>query len=195
MTRGRRIGNVSLFAVALVSFLPRAAWAGDPMTCRLDGYAANGAVRAASTATALNLTWRGEGNQDIAMRLAIVGGKPVIESLTINGQTIAENAAFEYRLTSGLRRMSNQQMQPPPRAEGRNHRRGAREAQVGRVLGRAARSAEARRRATRTPTAARARAPAAILHRPPGSPANRACRAARTKSAERSRATPPTAAR
>ena len=36
----------------------------------------------------------------------------MIESLTINGQTIAENAAIEYRLTTGFRRMSNQQMEP-----------------------------------------------------------------------------------
>lgn len=107
-----RVGTVALSAIAWAACLPGAAWAGDPLTCRLDGYVASGAVRAAATPTAVNLTWRGEGSQNLAMRLGVVAGKPVIESLTINGQPIAQNAAFEYRLTTGFRRMSNQQMQP-----------------------------------------------------------------------------------
>ena len=110
--RIRRIGTASLFALAWTVLVPGSAWASDPLTCTLAGYAANGAVKAAQTPTALTLTWRGEGNQIVAMRLGVVAGKPVIASLTINGQTIAENATIEYRLTTGFRRMSNQQMQP-----------------------------------------------------------------------------------
>ena len=112
MSRRLRVGKLSLAALTLAAVLPGAAWAGDPLTCTLDRYAANGAVRATATPQALHLTWRGEGTQDIAMRLGLVAGRPVIESLTINRQTIAENAAIEYRLTTGVRRMSNQQMQP-----------------------------------------------------------------------------------
>jgi hypothetical protein len=110
--RTQRAGTALLLVVASTAFLPGAAWANDPLSCSLDGYAANGAVKAAQTPTALTLTWRGEGNQNVAMRLGLVAGKPVITSLIINGQVIAENAAIEYRLTTGFRRMSNQQMQP-----------------------------------------------------------------------------------
>ena len=67
--RTQRTGMASLFVLASCAFWPGAAWANDPLTCSLDGYTANGAVKAAQTPTALTLTWRGEGNQNVAMRL------------------------------------------------------------------------------------------------------------------------------
>jgi hypothetical protein len=112
-TRRGALGAGASAAVLLgCAAVPGVAAAGDALSCKMDGYVAAGPVRVAAAPMALNLTWKGEANQDLAMRLGVTAGKPIIESLTINGQTIAENASLEYRLVTGYRRMSNQQMVP-----------------------------------------------------------------------------------
>lgn len=110
--RGAMGASASTAVMLACAAIPGAAAAGDALSCSLGGYAASGPVRVAPAPTALTLSWKGEANQDLAMRLGVTAGKPTIESLTINGQTIAENASLEYRLITGYRRMSNQQMVP-----------------------------------------------------------------------------------
>jgi hypothetical protein len=102
--------GASVFALMIAA--PGAALAGDALTCAVDKYVSTSPIRAATTPNAVNLNWKGTGGQDMAMRLGVTGGVPEIELLTINGQTVAQRARIEYRITTGLRRMSNQQMVP-----------------------------------------------------------------------------------
>src|SRR4051812_32605489 len=89
-------------ALVLAIAAPGAALAGDALTCKLDRYVA-GPVRASMTPNAVDLAWKGANGQDMAMRLGVVGGVPVIERLAINGQTIGENLRVEYKVTTGFR--------------------------------------------------------------------------------------------
>lgn len=98
--------------IAFAVGLPSVALAGDALTCRIDRYAAAGPVRATMSPNAVDLAWKGANGQEMAMRLGVTQGRPLIERLSVNGQTIGENLGVEYKVTTGYRRMSNQQMQP-----------------------------------------------------------------------------------
>ncbi len=103
--------RASVAALTLGVVAPGAALAGDALSCKLDRYAA-GPLTASMAPNAVDLAWKGANGQDMAMRLGVVSGVPVIERLAINGQTIGENLRVEYKVTTGFRRMSNQQMVP-----------------------------------------------------------------------------------
>lgn len=92
--------------------VPGQALAGDALSCKADRYLASGPVRAALGRDAVDLAWYGADGAPMAMRLGVTGGKPTIERLSVNGQVIGENLGIEYKVTTGLRRMSNQQMAP-----------------------------------------------------------------------------------
>src|SRR5262249_14174799 len=67
-------------------------------------------------ADGVEVAWDG-GDRDLRMRFAIDNGTPAIRELAIRKRgsawrTLASNVRPEFRVVSGLRRMSNQQMQP-----------------------------------------------------------------------------------
>src|SRR5262249_14364051 len=65
----------------------------------------------------LTVTWEGDRNQEVRLRLAIHGGTPVIQEIAVRRKsgtwaTLAANATPDFRVVSGLRRMTNQQLDP-----------------------------------------------------------------------------------
>lgn len=86
-------------------------------TCSLAEYKASPGLTAAADRNALAVTWDGERNEEIRMRLAINGGTPAIQGLAVRRKggswaTLAANLTPEFRVVSGLRRMTQQQLQP-----------------------------------------------------------------------------------
>jgi hypothetical protein len=84
----------------------------DPLTCNMTGYKAQPGLSATLAANVLTVTWSGDPNQDVRMRLSVDGGTPTIQELAIRRTggawgTLATNAVPDYRVVSGLRRMSN----------------------------------------------------------------------------------------
>jgi hypothetical protein len=89
----------------------------DPLTCNLTGYTAAPGLSAAVAGDALSVTWDGARAQELRLRFGIEGGTPTIRELAIRRKgaawtILAANVAPEFRVVSGMRRMSNQQMQP-----------------------------------------------------------------------------------
>jgi len=87
------------------------------MACSLTGYKAAPGLTAAVTGDTLAVTWDGAKSQQLRLRFEIAGGTPTIRELAIRrtGGTwtpLASNVTPEFRIVSGMRRMSNQQMQP-----------------------------------------------------------------------------------
>src|SRR6185295_10486433 len=110
----RGIG-VSAAAIALVA--SATAVSADPLVCTLSGYKAATGLTAAVADNVLTLTWDGERTQEVRLRLAVDAGAPVIRELAVRRKggtwaALAANAAPEFRVVAGLRRMSNQQLQP-----------------------------------------------------------------------------------
>jgi hypothetical protein len=86
-------------------------------TCDLGGYKPVPGLTAATDGGALVVNWEGERNEEARLRLAISGGKPVIQELAVRRKggawaVLASNLAPEYNVVSGVRRMTDQQLKP-----------------------------------------------------------------------------------
>jgi len=105
------------FCLALaVAWVPAFAHA-DPLSCSLDGYKAQPGLTASQASDVLTLQWTGDRNQELRVQFALANGTPTIKELAVRKArgtwgVVATNAVSDYRVVSGLRRMSNQQMQP-----------------------------------------------------------------------------------
>jgi hypothetical protein len=104
-------------AVAAALGIGASSTSADPLSCSLTGYTATPGLAAAVAGDTLTMTWDGERSQEVRLRLGIDGGTPTIRDLAIRRKgatwtTLASNVTPEFRVVSGMRRMSNQQMQP-----------------------------------------------------------------------------------
>jgi hypothetical protein len=89
----------------------------DPLTCSVAHYKAAPGLTAAVADNAATVTWDGDNHQELRLRLMINGGTPTIEELAIKRQggawtTLLSHAAPDFRVVSGLRRITNQQLDP-----------------------------------------------------------------------------------
>ena len=105
-----------LFMAVLAGFAP-AAYAQNTLTCDLGGYRAQAGLAAAIAGDSLGLTWVGDRNQELRMHLEVRQGTPTIRELAIRrpgGQwaTVISNATPEFGVVTGMRRVTNQQLQP-----------------------------------------------------------------------------------
>jgi hypothetical protein len=103
--------------VAALSLGTAALASADPLSCDASGYRAQAGLTASAGADAVTLTWNGAPRQELRASFAVAGGAPIVRELALrsNGgawQTVAANLTPEFRIASGIRRMSNQQMQP-----------------------------------------------------------------------------------
>lgn len=100
-------------AVALAAASPRP----DALRCDLSAYEPADGLTAAVASDVLNLTWRGAGQDELRLGLALVGGVPTFQRVEARAgsgpwATVAQELTPEYRVVSGLRRISEQQLQP-----------------------------------------------------------------------------------
>ncbi len=107
--------RVPMTAIALV-LVGSAAYA-DPLTCSLTDYRAAPGLAASVANDTLAVTWDGDNNTALRLRFGIDHGTPTIRELAIRrkgGQwsTLATNVTPEFRVASGLRRVTAQQLRP-----------------------------------------------------------------------------------
>jgi hypothetical protein len=103
-------------AVLLVTLSANAALA-DPLTCNLADYKAAPGLSAAVAENTLVLTWDGAGDQQVRLQFTIEKGTPTIRDLAVRrkgGQwaTLVSNVTPDYRVAIGLRRATDQQINP-----------------------------------------------------------------------------------
>ena len=72
---------VPLAAVALAFAV--STLAAEPLTCSFAGYTPSPGLTATSVAGALLVTWQGEAQSELRMRLGIDGARPIIRELAI----------------------------------------------------------------------------------------------------------------
>ncbi len=112
----RRVGVAHGLTVAALLLAAAPALA-EPLSCSLSGYRAQPGLTASLANGALALQWSGDRGQELRARFVLASGTPTIEELAVRkaGGTwgvVASNVVADYRVTTGLRRMSNQQMAP-----------------------------------------------------------------------------------
>jgi hypothetical protein len=105
-------------SIATVMFvLVTSAASADPLTCGLTTYKATPGLTAAVSDNTLTVTWDGDKDTELRMRLAIDAGTPTIRELAVRkkgGQwaTLVTNVTPEFRVVSGMRRITQQQLRP-----------------------------------------------------------------------------------
>jgi hypothetical protein len=85
--------------------------------CDLSGYKSQDGLKAQMRSGLLELTWQGERQEQLRAQFSIRGGQPVVQELAAkkNGggwTVLGQNLTPEFEITSGVRRLSEQQMEP-----------------------------------------------------------------------------------
>ncbi len=94
-----------------------AAATGAPLTCDLTGYKSAPGLRAEIAGESLSVSWDGARGQQLRAAFGIDGGIPMVRELAARKQggewtTLGRNLAPEFFVTSGVRRISEQQLSP-----------------------------------------------------------------------------------
>lgn len=105
--------KAALFAGVMLALVVEA----DPLQCDLAGYKSLAGLTATATGSDLAVAWNGTRNQPLRLRFAIENGVPVIEELALKARggswiALLAHAKPEFRVVSGLRRITNQQLDP-----------------------------------------------------------------------------------
>ena len=108
---------VTLFVGAVIWSATTVTPAADPLACDLAQYKSAAGLTAAVAQDQLVVNWRGEHGTELRARYAIVDGQPLIRDLAVRKAgatwaTLGENLKPEYRVVTGVRRMSTQQADP-----------------------------------------------------------------------------------
>jgi hypothetical protein len=112
-----RVTALTGVLLASAASLALAGAAAAAPVCKTDGYKAAEGLAFSSDGEILVVTWAGDPGQEGRLRLAVRNGQPVIEDLSLRKAggawtSLAANVTPDFSVTTGLRRMSNQQMQP-----------------------------------------------------------------------------------
>lgn len=108
----RVLGSLSL---AFVLAAP-GAWA-DPLPCDLTAYTVTPGLSVSAAPELLTVMWDGDRQQELRIQFALERGTPTLHDISLRTRrgawrSIAGNLTPEFRVVSGIRRMSNQQIQP-----------------------------------------------------------------------------------
>ncbi len=84
------------------------------LNCNLTNYKASTGLTSAIEGNVLTVSWNGQGTSQLRARFAIDGGTPTIRDLSVRrggGEwaVLGQNLTPEYQVTTGRRRMSNDQ--------------------------------------------------------------------------------------
>lgn len=105
------------YLTAAMALLPAGTLAADSLNANLQAYRATPGLNAAISGDGLVVTWEGGAGLSGRLTLAIEQGAPVVRELAARRAgsdwiVLAANAVPEFRVVSGLRRMTNQQLDP-----------------------------------------------------------------------------------
>src|SRR5712692_7505328 len=102
---------------AMMTLFTAAVSFADPLKCDVSQYKASAGLTANVEQDVLVVSWAGQAGAELRARYTIDSAQPVIRDLVIRkagGQwtILGQNLTAEYRVTSGVRRMSEQQAEP-----------------------------------------------------------------------------------
>jgi hypothetical protein len=103
--------------ITLLAALCAGAAVAQEMNCDLSGYHAQDGLKAQVRSGGLEVSWDGERREQLRARFAIRGGQPVVEELAARKAggswiVLGQNLTPEFEITSGVRRLSQQQIAP-----------------------------------------------------------------------------------
>jgi hypothetical protein len=108
-----KINSISYVALVLMSFFVFTSSVSHAQVCTMSEYKASRGMSAAAINNGLTITWDGDKNQEIRVRLAINNGTPTIQELSVRHKggswgTLASNVTPEFSFVSGIRRIDRE---------------------------------------------------------------------------------------
>jgi hypothetical protein len=108
---------MNVLRVAALAAMSAAVIPGQSLNCDLSNYKAQDGLKAQVRAGVLEITWQGERREELRAMFALRGGQPLVQELAArrNGGAwivLGQNLSPEFEITSGVRRLSQQQMSP-----------------------------------------------------------------------------------
>ena len=107
---------IALALILLIPFFATASSSSAPLRCDLTAYQGHPGLTAVIQADLLVISWAGAGGAELRAGFSIEKGVPTIRDLAVGSdggwRTLGQNLTPEYRVTSGVRRMSEQQAAP-----------------------------------------------------------------------------------
>src|SRR3954452_18639671 len=105
------------FLIVMFASFSFAVAADSAMNCDLAGYKAQDGLKAQMRAGLLEVTWQGERREQLRAAFTIRDGQPVVQELAVRKEgggwiALAGNVSPEFQITSGVRRLSEQQIEP-----------------------------------------------------------------------------------
>ena len=102
---------------AVLTFATASTLFADALKCDVAQYKASPGLTATLDQDLLVISWTGQGGAELRARYAVEGGRPIVRDLAVRKaggpwSTLGQNLTAEYRVTSGIRRLSEQQAQP-----------------------------------------------------------------------------------
>ena len=109
--------HMHLRAAFLTANIVAASAFGQELNCDMTGYKPQDGLRAQMRAGILELTWTGERQEQLRAAFTIRNGQPMVEELAARKSggkwiELGRNVTPEFEITSGVRRLSEQQMAP-----------------------------------------------------------------------------------
>ncbi len=107
----------SILCFSVIAFLIWGPVTASPLICDLSKYSPQPGLVANADEDSLTLIWEGAKGSELRMQLALVDRAPVVQQLAVrsskgNWRVLGENLKPEFNLTSGRRRISEQQLNP-----------------------------------------------------------------------------------
>jgi len=117
---GVAIGSAALLwtmSPAAMSAASRGGALAAPLNCDLSQYKASSGLTAAIEQDGLTISWTGHGGTALRARYGLNGASPIVRDLSVSKgggswASLGRDLAPEFRVTSGIRRMSIQQADP-----------------------------------------------------------------------------------
>src|SRR3954453_15044963 len=105
------------FLIVMFASFSFAAAADSAMNCDLAGYKAQDGLKAQMRGGLLEVTWQGERREQLRAVFSIRDGQPVVQELAVRKDgaawiALAGTLSPEFQITSGVRRLSDQQIAP-----------------------------------------------------------------------------------
>ena len=101
----------------LLALMAMGSAAGQSLNCDMTAYKAQDGLKAQLHGSVLEVAWQGERSEQLRASFTIRGGQPVVDELAArrnggNWIVLGKNLTPEFEITSGVRRLSEQQMAP-----------------------------------------------------------------------------------
>jgi hypothetical protein len=111
------VSGLTLTMIACIGTAASRSANAEALNCDTSGYRSQQGLTLSTDGNEIVASWTGDATSHLRLRMGVMGGAPIIRDLSIQGNnnawvSVMHDAVPDFSVTTGLRRMSGQQLQP-----------------------------------------------------------------------------------